>query len=113
MYTNKKILNTKLKKIKDPFKKQQIQDNIAGVNQSLRSVRASQGKLKKDIELLDDFLVDHDLFVTPLTKQFIDERGPSEFRLDSVRKVKTKDDKFDLRRTYKDLPDKFLSLIHI
>ena len=104
-------LNAKLKKIKDPFKKQQIQDNIAGVNKSLRSVRASQGKLKKDIELLDDFLVDHDLFVTPLTKQFIDERSPSEFRLDSVRKVKTKDDKFDLKRTYKDLPDKFINTI--
>ncbi len=104
-------LNVKLKKTRQPLKKEQLKANIEGINKSLRGVRASQGKLKKDIKVLDDFLVDHDLFVTPLTKQLIDERSPSEFRLDSIRKVKTKDDKFDLKPTYKDLPDKLVNTI--
>ena len=52
---------------------------------------------KKDIEVLDDFLVDHDLFVTPLTKQLIDERSPSEFRLDSTNlSIDSANEKIDL-----------------
>ena len=95
-------LNKQLKKIKDPYEKERINVRISESKKQIRSASASQGKLKPQLKILDDFLVQQETFVNPINRERIDLRTSTEAKLDAV--------KFDketgkLSRKYKDLPD--------
>ena len=95
-------LNKQLKKTKDPYEKERINVKITESEKQIRSASASQGKLKPQLKILDDFLAQQETFVNPINRERIDLRTSTEAKLDAV--------KFDketgkLSRKYKDLPD--------
>jgi hypothetical protein len=99
-------LNKDLSRARTNESKIAIQNNINSKRTEIRSASASQGKLKPQLKILDDFLVQQETFVNNINRERIDLRSPTEFKLDAV--------KFDketgkLSRKYSDIPNSLVN----
>jgi hypothetical protein len=77
-----KVLKNKNTKADTRIKAEQ---RIANIKTEIRSTSASQGKLKKQLDILDDFLVHNQTFVNRVNREGTDYRTPTQAKLDAVR----------------------------
>jgi len=117
-------LEKRFERQKDPQKKQETRLRIDRIETEIKSASASQGKLKKQLDTLDDFLTHHSTFVNRVNQELIDYRKPTEAKLDAVNLItekkivtnkKTKEkievDVPKVIQKYKDLPKDFVTTV--
>ena len=77
-----KILKRKGIKPEDKIK---TELKISEIKTEIRSTSASQGKLKKQLDTLDDFLTHQETFINRVNREATDYRTPTEAKLDAVK----------------------------